>query len=341
MPMSSTFSAFFSNRRLRIKIPNKPKKIQIYVDYDDTTFPTTSFLLAKIKLENQRKKVSTDDCLAGLKVICSEEKVNITDYDDKLYKFLKMLMEIGNVSFITLSEEGWPLVSCGGLFPKTSLLLNSDIPIIHALGFRQDKEEINLQLLEVLKYRAMRSCLSDDTELVVSIGDSGAEVKSAWRLKEESLVPRVLTVKLKEHPSSLDLIETLECLYQCFPHFIEVVSGNNDYVKLTLILKGEEEIQNFRRRTADNEFDARIEESLKYVLQDDYEVGNPAPQKNNQSDAITGIPLKYVLKDNYFEQGVQTVDARIDGANTCFRKCVLKDDYHESNPQIGNIPSDR
>jgi hypothetical protein len=277
MPMCSTFSAS-SNRSLRIRTPNRPKKIQIFVDYDDTIFPTTSFSFVKKRLERQRDKVSTDDCIGGLKELFSEEKIDITNYDEKLYKFLKMLMEIGNVFFITLSEKGWPLLSCE-LFPKTSLLLNYSIPIVHALGFLQDveqglnhNEKANLELLENLKYRAMRSCLVRDTGLVVSIGDSDVEIKSAWRLREESLVQRVLTVKLKEHPSGLDLLETLKCLYRCFPHFVET-SGNNGY-ELTLILKTEEEIQ---RRIdsvpSDEQFDVRLEESLKYVLKDDYEPG--------------------------------------------------------------------
>jgi len=263
--------------RLRVR-QDKPKKIQILLDFDDTIFPTTSYTNSKMKLEKLNTgRPSLGDCFDELKKNLLEEKVSLQDYDEKLHKFLKMLMKIGNVSIVTLSDKGWPLVSCGGLFDKSSSLMAS-IPIVHALEFRQDTRDN----MEILKYKAMRSCLEKDIELLVSIGDSVCEANSAWRLKNESLVPRVLTVKLSDRPSGFELLESLKLLYILLPHMM-TMSRHKDYEVIytlktedsTFCLASHREAQLGRRClplsfSKTDQTTKIVEDSLRYVLNDDF-----------------------------------------------------------------------
>jgi hypothetical protein len=200
--------------KLRVNI-NRAKNIQIFLDWDDTLIPTSMYMF-KYGSGERRSPKEFKEYLS--------EKADLDMFDKCLYRFLFTLNTLGDIKIVTSSERGWPELACGLLFPKSAEIVSS-IPIIYASEFGKDRSK---------KYEAMLSCVNKGTELLVSIGDSDCERYSSLKLKENNIVPKVLIIKLTEHPSVNILLDTLIYMGYWITHMVYTASGNKDFYEIIL-----------------------------------------------------------------------------------------------------------
>jgi hypothetical protein len=189
----STFSIKIPSP-LRVRGCPQPRHIQFFLDYDDTLVPSSLYM----------------NCKRNMEVF--SRNINLKKFDDCLYEFLRLLMANGSVTIITGSENGWAELSGAIICPKSIQLLSS-IPIV-ALGIHQGDDAMKK------KYDAMCSCVDKNVDVLVSIGDSNAERYSAWKLRDNYPIPKVLTVKMKEHPNGDEMILSLKYLRYWIIHMI-------------------------------------------------------------------------------------------------------------------------
>ena len=213
--------------KLRANV-SRVKKIQIFLDWDDTIIPTSAYFY---KYELGEKSIRTPE---DFKKSVSKS-VSLRVFDETLCKFLCILKELGDLKILTCSERGWPELTCGLLFPKSVSIISS-IPIIYASEFRISEKVWRYGWSEAMfkKYEAMVSCLGKDTELLISIGDSDNERTAALKIRNDNFVPRVLVIKMTERPSGNILLDSLIFIGYWITHLIRAVSGKRDIYEIIL-----------------------------------------------------------------------------------------------------------
>ena len=103
--------AFSAYHNLRVKLARpRPKKIQVFVDFDDTLIPTSVYLYRLEEKSIMRNNYDFKKCIS--------DSVNLELFDETLYKFLIMLKELGDLKILTCSDRGWPEMVCDLLFPE-------------------------------------------------------------------------------------------------------------------------------------------------------------------------------------------------------------------------------
>ena len=80
----------------------------------------------------------------------------------------------------------------------------------------------------------MISCLREDTELLISIGDSDGERTAALKIINEKFVPRVLVIKMTERPSGTMLLSSIMHISYWITHLIYAVSGKISIYEIIL-----------------------------------------------------------------------------------------------------------
>jgi hypothetical protein len=148
-----------------------PRNIQIFLDFDDTLFPT-SFAL-KYGFDNLDKNF-------------------MQIFDESLSKFLSYLLTISDhIDIITGSTKGWIFDVINKFCPKSFDLITRIS--IYYLGGKSTK------------YKTMYSIAkATRPELIISIGDGINEKESAIKLRNDNY--KAITIKLPSLLKGSDLI---------------------------------------------------------------------------------------------------------------------------------------
>lgn len=183
----------------------------IFIDWDDTLFPTTWVMNNHINLSDKQNKVKYYSLFSEL--------------DDILYKFFIKTMNYGTIIIVTNASRNWINVSME-ILPKSSSIINNNIKIVSARDRYSDTHTV-FKWKELSFKDEADGFFYHDTQIqnIVSIGDADYEHIALIKLDEwEKKLPekRILKkIKLMHQPSYYCLIDQLEVLTSCIDGIIK------------------------------------------------------------------------------------------------------------------------
>jgi len=191
----------------------------IILDWDDTLFPTTWFIHNNIDLNESYMKNLYISYFIEL--------------DDILYKLLKKLVTLGDVTIITNALIDW-INTSSTVLPKTKKIMEK-INIVSARGNFQGKFPNMMDW----KKEAFNVAKSHKYINVISVGDAHYEYNALISLYNNDNKTLLKSVKFMNEPEHQVLIDQLNVLYDVIPQICNIPSHLDLKFKLkhNIILK--------------------------------------------------------------------------------------------------------
>lgn len=133
----------------------------IIYDFDDTLFPSYSYVSHILKIQNVK----------AFQII-----------DDLIYDLLEYSLTFGDVMILSDGDIGW-LYEVLSHIPKTNKLIDERIPLISTVVYYEDlfRKDVHLYKLNYIK----ENINIDDYDVILNIGDGQNELRASIELFKE------------------------------------------------------------------------------------------------------------------------------------------------------------
>jgi hypothetical protein len=180
----------------------KEERPVIFVDYDDTIFPTTYI---QNTLANKGPAGSTEEAQTIALL-----RANLAQLEASVINFLKAVKCHGDACLVTNGVNGWVEQSCSRYMPSVVPYLKT-VPIFSARHFFEKKDPHNPMIWKLHAFTHLLSVANPVPKQVISFGDSNCE-REAIKRACLPLRCRVKTIKLLEQPTINRLSRELDIL---------------------------------------------------------------------------------------------------------------------------------
>lgn len=177
----------------------------IFIDWDDTLFPTSWITKNKIDVSDKRVR--------------DKYLVMFSELDNVLYKFLKKALSLGDVIIVTNASRSWIDLSMK-LLPQSSKIIDAKIKIVSArdkFGHHSDTYVWKQFAFEEEAHVSLKD--KKDVHNIISIGDAEYEHKALIKFYDWSkIVPqkRILKkIKFLSSPTYYSVIDQINVLTSC------------------------------------------------------------------------------------------------------------------------------
>lgn len=133
----------------------------IIYDFDDTLFPSYSYVSHILKIQNVK----------AFQII-----------DDLIYELLEYSLTFGDVMILSDGDIGW-LYEVLSHIPKTNKLIDEKIPLISTVVYYEDlfRKDVHLYKLNYIR----ENINIDDYDVILNIGDGQNELRASIELFKE------------------------------------------------------------------------------------------------------------------------------------------------------------
>lgn len=178
-------------------------KTIIFIDWDDTIFPTTWYTNHKNVLSNVDSILKT--------------------YDSKIYLLLSKIVKLSKVYIITNASLGW-IYKSSELIPKTHGLMIKSIKVISAKDkyMKEFPSDPNMW-----KQKCFEKLVDSKYNNYISIGDSEYEKLALVNLYKTRKNMYFKTIKFVERPEILQLYAQVHILINDIEYIIEQKQHND------------------------------------------------------------------------------------------------------------------